>query len=495
MLMFVTILAKLFGLGREKVLAQYFGTSALASMFLVAITLPMLVSNLLSGAVATGYIPIYEQINHQDGQDEANKFTSNLINILIIIFILITILSIIGARPLVKMMAPSFTGDTLNTAVYMTRIALVSMITTSAASVLKAFLQIKDHFIVSMCHSVIMNIILIIGMVLSQGKDVQILSFSILIALVFQYIFFLPYIRKAGYHHQWILDIHHPQMSHLLKIIVPILISTSVIELNLIINKAIASSISMQGISVINYASKIQGFVTGIVITSIITAIYPRMAKMSTDEDVEGLRKITNDMISLMSLLVIPATLGLMVFSNEVVRLLFLGGAFGEADVQITGHVLLFYAVGLVGIGIREISTRVFYSMGETVIPVKNSVIMVVLNVLFSFILSRFFGMAGLAMGTSLSLLLGAVLITLQMKKHLGLTGFEKNKKNLFLITISAVIMSVGAKGAYLFLTKYGSQNLSLLLSILIGGIIYGICVLIFKIDEVRQAFAFIKNR
>ncbi|EGS29725.1 virulence factor MVIN domain protein [Peptoniphilus sp. oral taxon 375 str. F0436] len=85
-LMVVTVLAKVFGLAREKALAQFFGVSPMADIFIVALSIPMLFTNLLTGALGTGFIPVYNEIEEEKGHVRAELFTSNVTNTLALFF-------------------------------------------------------------------------------------------------------------------------------------------------------------------------------------------------------------------------------------------------------------------------------------------------------------------------------------------------------------------------------------------------------------------------
>ena len=147
--MIITILSKVFGLLREKALAYFFGAGLVADIFLIAFQLPMTFTNVISGAVANGYIPMYDRIKSDDGKVKADKFTTNLANILFVISLVVTVFSIIFAKPLVKLMAEGFTGEKLELAVFVSRVAMLSIAITAVSSIYKAYLQIYGKFIVS----------------------------------------------------------------------------------------------------------------------------------------------------------------------------------------------------------------------------------------------------------------------------------------------------------------------------------------------------------
>lgn len=487
LLMLITIGTKCFGLAREKALAHFFGTSDVANIFLIAFTLPMVLSNLFSGSIAGGFIPVYTEMAHRGGEEEANRFTTTLAFAVAVIALILSVLAIIFAPVLVHVMAPGFQGATFEKTVAMSRVTALSMTVSAVFSIFKAYLQIHEHFIVSMFHSVVMNSILIAAMFLCRAGDLRLLALGILFAFCFQYVIFLPYLKKSGFHLRRGYPLKGAAMGHMWRLILPILISTSVLELNNIVSKAMASVIAPTGVAVINYATKIQGFVTGIVVTSIVTVTYPRMAKLVEDKSSEELSRVMRESLSLMAAFVLPATVGVLCFHKEIVQLLFLSGAFSAEDVRATGEVLLFYALGLFAIGIREIGVRIFYSRKDARVPLINAAYMAVVNVALSFILGKVVGLSGLAIGTSISLWVGAVGMLVHLKNTSMDLKLACGAKNPAKIALASIVMGLIAKGAEKILLGFLSPNVALLGAMVVAGISYLLLALVMKFDEIEQ--------
>ena len=485
-LMIVTVFAKLFGLLREKAIAYFFGASILSEALLVALQVTMTFTNVISGVSANGFIPIYEEISSKNGEENANDFTSNVVNIITICFVIISILLIIFSRPLVRAMATGFLDETFEVALTLTRFALVSVVATGVFSIFKAYLQIKRRFIVSVCHAIVMNVILIVAMGISKNLGINYLGIGILVAFVFQYVIFLPYIKKSGYRYNFKFNFKDENVIKLIKIIVPVLISTSVIELNFIISKSLASSLFQGALSYVNFAYKLQSFVTGIVVTSIVTAIYPQMSRLGAKKDVMGLKKSVSDSLITMSILVIPSSIGLLLFATPIVELLFVGGEFTKNDGIMTATVLSFYALGVIGIGIREILSRAFYAIFDTKTPVINSCIMVFINVILSFLLMKELGIKGLALATTISFIVGAILLIFSLKNKIGKFIDKKSIIEILKILIASIVMGITSKLVYSSIFGIVGFKIGLILSIMVAGIVYLTALLILKVGELK---------
>lgn len=485
-LMIITIISKVFGLVREQALAFFFGKGDIADIFLVAFSLPMMITNVISGALANGYIPTFNNIKAKAGEEKANEFTANLSNIIGLIFLIISLLTIIFARPLVKLMAQGFSDEKLETAVFVTRAALFSVSATAVFSIFKAYLQINNKFIISVLHAIIMNVIIIIFLGLSSKWGINYLACGIFLAFVFQYAIFIRPLKKSGYRHKKIINFKDRDIKKLLKLILPILISSSAIEINFMLSKSLASEVFEGGISILNYAYKLQSFVTGIVVTSIITAVYPSMAKFGAVKDFQGLRGSTKESLSTMSVLVIPAGLGLFTFALPIVRLLFMRGKLNMDDAVSIARVLQYYALGVFPIGFREILSRIYYSLDDTKKPVVNSLLIVLVNIVLSFILVRSMGLVGLALATTISFVVGAIGFIGSSKKLVG-NLFDRNLLiNLGKILIASLIMAISSKFIFITLSDKLSSNLALLVTIICAGLIYGVLIIIFQVKEIK---------
>ena len=484
-LMVVTVLAKVFGLAREKALAQFFGVSPMADIFIVALSIPMLFTNLLTGALGTGFIPVYNEIEEEKGHVRAELFTSNVTNTLALFFFLLSLVAIVFARPLVKALSPGFSPQQMETALVMTRIFLLSIAVTAVGSIYRAYLQIHGRFVISVLHPIIMNIFIIFSVAVLSKKGILPMSLGVLFAFIAQFAIFIPFLNKKLFHFVFSLKDHY--LKKMLTSILPILISTSVIELNFIINKAIASMVTSGGIAALNYASRLQGFATGIVISSIVTVAYPQMARAIAAGDNPGLHKSFSEGLSLMSLLVIPATVGMMAFSSEIVSLLFKGGAFTDQDAAMTGSVLFYYALSIPAIGFREMLSRIFFAKGYVKIPVINSVLIILINTVLSLVASKYMGLAGLGLATSLSMIIGSLLLALSLKKDLGEKTSDIKWVQTLKVCLATALMTLFAKLIYWKISQIIGLRLGILVAIALGGLVYFALLAFFRVDEVQE--------
>ena len=183
----------------------------------------------------------------------------------------------------------------------------------------------------------------------------------------------------------------------------PVILGVAVNQVNVLIDKSLSSAVSENGVAILDYANRLNDFVVGIVVVSVGTAVYPILSKSVAEGDIKNLKNNIMESISHISFLIIPAMLGLMIFAKPIVIMLFERREFTRKDSIDVAAGLFYYASGIIWIAIRDILSKGFYAMQDTGTPVKNSIIMVVINIVSSIILSRFMGLSGLALGTSFS--------------------------------------------------------------------------------------------
>ncbi|TWI59881.1 murein biosynthesis integral membrane protein MurJ [Halalkalibacter nanhaiisediminis] len=474
-IMLITILSKLFGFARDITLSYFYGASNISDAYLISLTIPTVLFSIIGVGIKTGYIPMFNKIESTSGTEAGNRFTNNLINILFIICTLIIILGLVFTEQIVKVFALGFEGDTLALAIQFTKISLVGIYFTGFVFIFKAFLEVKGNFFIPALIGLPLNIIIIFAIFLSPTTNIIILSIGTVIALASQWILLIPSSYRLGYKYKLVLDIKDKHIRNMAIIALPIIIGVSVNQINILVDRTIASQITVGGISALSYADRINAFVQGIFVLSITTVMYPIISKMAVKKNIEGIKKTVNESIAGINLLVVPATVITMVFAEQIVGLLFGRGAFNHEAILLTSNALFFYSIGMIGIALREVISRVFYSFQDTRTPMVNAAVAVILNIILSLTLSKYLGIGGLALATSISAVFCTILLFISLRKRIGDFGI----KNI-VVTFSKILSASLVMGGVLILF-YQAMN-SVFIDILAIFISIGCCVLVYLI-------------
>lgn len=485
-IMIITIFTKFLGFGREIALTFFYGASATSDVYIIAQTIPTTIFALIGTGLATTFIPIYNKVQKEKGEDEAHLFSSNVMNVVVIMTVIIIGIVLLFTPQVVMLFASGFTSETMKMAVAFTRISIFGIAFSGLIYILNAYLQLKDNFTIPALISLPMNIVIISSFYLADKLNDVILAYGLVASVLIQLLFILPSVIKNRFQYRLVLNMKDVYLREMLVLAIPIIIGTSVNQFNVLVDKNIASNVAVGGISALNYANRLNVFIQGLFVAPVVTVIYPRISKQVMNSDFTGLKKVINESIVYISLLVVPATVGAMVLAQPIIELLFLRGEFDQAAANMTAQALFFYALGMFAFALREIFSRVFYSYKDTKTPTINAIIGVSINIVLNLILSRFLGIGGLALATSISAAVTSYLLVRSLRKKVVRFGFKETVKKIIKIAFASLIMGVVAYVAFALLTSRLSSNLSLIISISLGGVTYFVMILLLKIEEIK---------
>ncbi len=494
-LMVLTVISKVLGLLREVTLSYFYGTSNISDAYLISQTIPVVIFSFVGVGISTGYIPIYTNIEQKQSTEKANHYTNNLFNILVAICILIIIFGVIYARQIVALFASGFDRNTLNLAVFFTRISLISIIFTSFIHLFSAFLQLKNNYIVPALVSVPMNLLIIVSVIVSSNGNIYILAVGSVFAILSQVIFFTPFVYRKGYRYRPIIDLHDNNIKSMLILVLPVILGVAVNDINVLIDRTLASQIAVGGISALNYANKLNRVIHGIFVLSVSTVIYPKISKMATNNNTLGYKSAISEAVVAINLLLLPATVGIMILGEPIVRILFGRGAFNIQAIKLTSTTLFFYSIGMLGFGMREVISKAFYSMQDTKTPMINATLGMIINIVLNIILSRFMGIGGLALATSISATITSGLMFISLRRSIGPLGMKRIIVSFFKILFASSLMGLLVKISYNHFINLLNQYFSLVLAISIGATAYFLLIYYMKIEDVDMIISVAKKK
>ena len=492
--MIATVLSKVLGFVREMVLSYVYGASGITDAYLISQTIPTVIFSLVSVGIATGFVPMYSRILGECGKSEAEEFTSNVSNALLVFSVIIVVFVLIFARPIVKLFASGFAAETFDLAVTLTRISVFGMIFTGMVDIFSGYLRLHDNFIVPAVIGFPMNFVIIASLFLSAKTSVYMLGAGSFAATALQFLFCVPFIRKTDYRHKLTLNPRDDHLQSMILVALPVIIGTAINDINILVDRTLASSITVGGVSALTYAKHLIGFVQGLFVVSVTTVLYPMIAKMAAEGNMRTFKGYLAEAISMVNRLVVPTTVGAMIFAREIVTLLFGRGAFTTEAICVTGGALFYYSIGMIAFGLRDVLTRAFYSLQDTRTPMINATFAVVINIVLNIYLSRFMGIGGLALATSISGFISAVLMFLTLRRKVGPFGLKGITTSFVKIVCASVLMGITSYGSFSIFCRFFRQNVALIVAIAIGALTYGILILLMRIPEVDRTVEALKQ-
>lgn len=406
----VSIFAKIIAFGRELVLSYFYGAGEISDVFLLSMTLPVTIFGFITVGVTSGYIPVYQKAKTEGGQDAALKFTNNVLNFLTAICLIIIVVYFIIPKQLLGLFASGFNGYTLEFARKFTNISIWAMVLTAIVTVLSGYLQINDQIKVTALISVPLNLGIISTIVIAVFvNSVYVLPVGFLVSSVSQVLFLWFNSYRNGFKYSFLLDYSDKYLRSFLSSLTIMVFSGSLQQMNVLIDRTLATTVTVGGLSIFEYGNKINDFAMGVTIVPISTAIFPVMTKAK--DDLVELKKTLEEGIRLSSLIIIPVSVVLILFSDVIVTILYYRGEFKMDDVLLTAKIIKYYGVGLMAFSMREMFLKCFYAVGNVKSPMINSTIGMLCNIILNFVLLKIMGLGGLALATSISAVISVILL------------------------------------------------------------------------------------
>lgn len=492
------MISKILGFVREVLIARGFGASQDSDIYYTATNGIIIVMGLLGGGLQTTLVPIFAEVKRKYGREGKNNFYSNIMSITLVITLALMALVFVLARPYVKLLAVGFEGRVFDAVVYLLRLGLPMIVFLSFTYVSNAYLQSDQVYGPHALMGIPYNFIFIIYLLVQKNPSVTGLMVCTLVASSSQFFIQIPALRERGLKYKFRPQIHDEHISETFKLVMPIILSSAVYQLNMLIDRSLASKLVEGSVSSLGYASKVNTMVISVFVVAITSVVFPKLAKAVEERDVKKTGDLFESSMSLVALVVLPATVGMMILSTPIVKVLFERGRFDETATILTSGALLFYAPGLIGQSFRMTLENMYYSMKDTRTPMITGMISVGINILLNFLLIGFLAHRGLALATAISSLFSAVTLYVLLRKKVAFN--EANVLiNMAKMALASLVMGVFTRLIYdaiiVFAVGRGMQALMLLVTIALSVIIYILACKALRVREVHLLIETVKAK
>ncbi|ADL51857.1 murein biosynthesis integral membrane protein MurJ [Clostridium cellulovorans] len=501
-IMILITASKLLGLIRDSLIAKSFGLSYLNDIYSFSIGTTMLFISISYGITAA-LLPIHTNIKEAKDIKERNRFINNTINITLFFTLLVVLLGEIGAGAIVSIFASSFKADIeiYNQAILLVRIMFLSLLFVGAQSIITSVLQSHDEFIVPSSMPIFSNAIYIFYLVFfidTFGLN----GFGVATVLGFLSMLLvnIPTFKKLGYKYQLVFNFKDENIKRLGRSMIPIIICSSLVQINVFIVRGFAGSLEYGSISSLDYANKLNMLVYEIFAQAISMVIYPTLARhIARKNYIEFKSEIVRG-VNLIFLLMIPGAIGLLVLREPLITLYLKRGSFGDMEVLMTSSALLFYIPTMVIYGMRDVLNRGFFSLNESKLPMYNAGLNILLNIVFCYFAIGNLGIRGLALANSLATFFATVILMLTLSRKTNGLDFRRLFISFIKITASSALMGLTVYILNNIIIKHFEHTISgslisVIVSALIGASIYGLLLYILKEKEFLTYIKMIFNR
>lgn len=498
-----TLISKVLGLIRSQLIANYYGQGMEANAFTAASKLPFIFFEIaLGAAVTSSFIPVFNDYLKTKDKKSAFRFANNFLNIAVLISIIIAAIGILFSNVLIKLTAAGLDSQTFNMAVKLTQIMFPMMIFAVLAFIFVGILQSFDEFNIPAAISIVSNIILILYFVLfNRSYGIYGLAVAMVVGWMFQMIIQIPFVKKKGYNYKFYINFKSKGIKKVVVIIIPILISTWVQPISDLVNNLLASYIIDGGIATLYYATTLYIIIVGVFTLAVGNLIFPSLSRSGASNEIDQFKKTVGSAVDAIVYFMIPLTIGLMILRVPIIQLLFERGKFDAKATMLTQGPLLFYALGMLGYGIREVMNKSFYALGDSKTPMNIAIIGILFNIVLSVVLSRFMGLEGLALSSSIAMTLIAILLVIRFQKKKFIIWTKSYLLTMFKVLISSLIMGAFALFMKEFMSNFVNVNtfiglaINTVVTVILSVIVYFITTYLFRLKEPQMAIDMVKQK
>lgn len=493
MIALILILSKLIGTIREFVVAAQFGASIDSDIFKIATRVPYIFYASVGAALTTTFIPIFTKV--KDDTKKANEFFNNVINILFVCSFILVILGMVFSTQLTQTMVSGFKGEEITKTVSMTQIAMPSIIFLTISGLYTGYLQSYGIFLQPALTGIVSSLVVIIGIIVFYKYGIIAAVIAFLISSVAQMVVQRPFM--PNYKYKFYINLKDENARKMLKLAIPTLISTAVNQINVIVASDYASRLSAGSISVVDYASKLSTLISQVFIVSLTTVFYPMLTERFAKNDHKGFADLFIKSVNVVILIAVPLVFGLAALSTPLVKLTLQHGKFDSAATINTALCLKYLAFSALGYSLIDILSKVFYSTRNTITPMLNGFVLITLNIVFIVLLAPRFGVVGLALASTFSVTIIALIMIVELKVKLKNIKFRKIAevfiKSLIAGVLMMVVVNMSYKGISIFMPKDSVFLLSIKMLVvsIIGAICYALTLAIFRVKELEFILSF----
>ena len=480
-----TVVSRILGFARDILIARFFGTARYAQAFVVAFRIPNMLRDLIGeGATNSAFVPVLSEYSQTRKKEEFWHLANVLLNVLLIALSAVTLLGVVFAPLIVRLIAPGFITDPekLNITIHLTRFLFPYVLLVGLLAYSMGILNSLKHFSAPAFAPAILNLSIIICALLRQGS-VTALAIGVLVGGVAQLLVQLPVLRSRGFRFNFKSGLRHAAVKKIGVLLVPRILGSCVYQVNIFVNTMLASLASIVGeggVAALYYANRIFQFPLAIFGIAVAQAALPTMSREALESGLEKLKETLSFSLSAVNFIMVPASLGLIVLARPITAVLFERGMFGSYSTAITSRALAFYSIGLFSYAGIKMLVSCFYSLKDTLTPVKIASVSLILNIALNLTLMFPMRLSGLALATSLSGSFNFFMLFFMLRKKIG--PFHGGKiLNSFLKALTASI--VMAVVIYFCSFKIG---LNLFVVMFIGIASYIFLTFIFDVKEAK---------
>ncbi len=499
-----TLGSRLLGFVREILYAAFYGTTYEMDAFLIANLFPGIMLVVLQTAIISSFIPVYNKYLVSNDRENADQFFVNSLVLVMIITGLFTTISIFLMPQIIALFAPGYNQDQLDLTVNISRLLMPTVFLSSILYLLTAVQQAQKKFFYPALALLVSNIIaIIITYLFNDLLGIYAVVLASLLAMLLQNMLQIPGVWKFQIKFSFQkLSLINSDTQKMWLLMYPLILSSVISQINIVIDRYLASLLPTGSISSLFYAYKINTVFNSLIGTSIITVMFPVFTNLFAENKINDLKKRLNLIIRVIMFVVLPLILILIFYSREITELLLRRGKFDYQATIATAGSLFFFSFGMLSVSLLELLNNVFYAKQDSKTPFKISLMGVIVYTSLSLFLMQYLFQNGLALAHTLTVTINLIVLISLLHNKIGNFNYPKIVTSFSKMALSGLAMILSFWGSDqmfeiligrdLFSNKISELFTHLVFTTVIGGFCYLMIAFLLKSEEMQYILSFI---
>ncbi len=410
--------SKVTGILDDLILARTIKPGPELDAYYAAFGLPDLLFTLIAGgALAAAFIPVFTSFLTREDRLGAWKLASAVVNTAFIAAAIgSAILALFAPWIVTETVGRGFAPEYQQLCANLMRVILIGTVVFSISGVVMSALQANQHFFLPALAPIMYNLGILFGVIfLAPTLGVWGPAIGVVIGSVLHLLIQVPGLIK--YKATWMvwLGWHDANVRRVVKLMIPRILGLGAVQLAGVVTISLASTLAAGSVTALNYGWRVMQLPETLIATAIATAAFPTLSEFAARGQIKQLRGTLRTTLLVILALTIPATIGLLLFGQWMVRVLY--GTAPEATLLITWAVQG-YALGMIGHSMLEVTARTFYAQQDTWTPLYVAIGAMGVAIAASFLLRSLWGVGGLALANALGVTVEVIILLLILRRR-----------------------------------------------------------------------------
>lgn len=489
-----SILSRILGLVRDRLLSTTFGTTHILDSYFTAFKVPDFIFNLLVlGAMSASFVPIFIEYSTRKGKAEALRMASSLLNALVCALGVLALLCAVFAPQLVALLSYGDTPDERVLTVTFVRLMMFSLLFFGMSNVLSGILHSQKQFFLYALAPIFYNVGIIVGiLVFVPFLGPMGLACGVVLGAALHFFIQLPAVWHTGFRFRWGIEWKNLGLRKILALMPPRAFSLGLTQLNTIIIFALASTLPEGSRAVWQFADNLQAFPINIFGVSLSLAVFPIFSEAFAEKNGDRFRSVFSENFRRILFFIIPTSIATLLLRAQIVRLIYGAGEFDWDATVRTAQTLGTFALSMFAQASIPLLSRAFFAKQDTKTPVIISIIDLFANLSLGIWLGHKFGITGLALAYSISSIAQMMVLFLILRIRHGDLEDDRIITSTWKIVAASLGMGLVIQGLkYLVAPAVDMQTVlgvftQTVIAILGGGAMYITIAFYFEFAEAR---------